>query len=181
MLRTVQAVLLGLLTLDVHARLSLDTALDVLHGKHAVPAPRHWAVRLPVAPCTGRLCGRMHSATLDAQYAHTVRLLTLNLYLRPPPVRTNASDFKDKRLAIFVEDVLPHYDVLALQETFSAWNERVACLLRRAQRRGMAHAVTSPKAKLLGTPIDGGLVILSRYPILSSQYESFAVARSIDR
>jgi len=32
-----------------------------------------------------------------------VRLLTYNMFMRPPPVKTNATDFKDARLDEFVK------------------------------------------------------------------------------
>ena len=40
-----------------------------------------------------------------------IRLLTYNLYMRPPPVKTNASDHKDDRLKEYVK-LLDHYDII---------------------------------------------------------------------
>lgn len=41
----------------------------------------------------------------------SVKLLTYNLYMRPPPVKTNASDHKDARLLDFVRK-LEDFDIV---------------------------------------------------------------------
>ena len=40
-----------------------------------------------------------------------IRLLTYNMFMRPPPVKTNATDFKDARLDEFVKQ-LDNFDII---------------------------------------------------------------------
>ncbi len=43
--------------------------------------------------------------------------------MRPPPVKTNASDFKDARLDEFVKK-LDDFDIICAQEVFTTMNTR---------------------------------------------------------
>lgn len=52
-----------------------------------------------------------------------VRLLTYNMFMRPPPVKTNATDFKDARLDEFVKQ-LDNFDIICFQEVFTTLNTR---------------------------------------------------------
>ena len=47
-----------------------------------------------------------------------IRLLTYNIFLRPPFIRNNADDYKNERFEDFLEQI-DNYDVIALQEMFS--------------------------------------------------------------
>lgn len=42
-----------------------------------------------------------------------IRFLTYNFFLWPPPVYSNAGDFKDDRLSYFIDHYLDCYDVIA--------------------------------------------------------------------
>ena len=53
-----------------------------------------------------------------------IALLTLNMFMRPPPVKTNESDHKDDRLALFVKTELAKYDICCFQEFFTMCNTR---------------------------------------------------------
>lgn len=49
--------------------------------------------------------------------AEKIKLLTYNVFLRPPPIKTNEDDFKNERLNdIF--DRIGHYDIVCFQEMF---------------------------------------------------------------
>jgi len=52
-----------------------------------------------------------------------IRLLTYNMFMRPPPVKTNATDFKDARLDEFVKQ-LDNFDIICFQEVFTTLNTR---------------------------------------------------------
>ena len=54
---------------------------------------------------------------------HHIKLLTYNLYMRPPLVKTNESDHKDARLLEFAKQ-LSHYDIVCNQELFTEFNSR---------------------------------------------------------
>lgn len=49
--------------------------------------------------------------------AKTIKLLTYNLFLRPPPIKTNDDDFKNERLNDFLE-IMDQFDVICFQEMF---------------------------------------------------------------
>ncbi len=44
-----------------------------------------------------------------------ISILTLNLFLRPPPIKTNQDDYKNERTKYFCKNILPNYDIIALQ------------------------------------------------------------------
>ena len=44
---------------------------------------------------------------------NTIGFLTYNMFMRPPPAKTNATDFKDARLELFAKDYLKNYDIIA--------------------------------------------------------------------
>ncbi len=96
--------------------------------------------------------------------------MTINMLLRPPFINYNGDDYKNERLELLVRHVLPHYDIVALQEVFWFWNFRLGALLKEAQALGF-HWYTSNAAPPLSSRkfIDGGLLILSRYPITETR------------
>ncbi|KAJ1967863.1 hypothetical protein IWQ62_001587 [Dispira parvispora] len=97
-----------------------------------------------------------------------VRILTLNLFMRPPGIKTNASDYKDARLDYVIKHVLPQYDVISFQELFSFMNSRVDHLLRAARAAGFGHFFRSKPKSVLDFSIDGGLLTISRFPIMET-------------
>ena len=110
------------------------------------------------------------SATLDRSH---IKLLTYNLFMRPPPVRTNASDFKDARLKEYVKQ-LHRLDIICHQEVFSTLNTRKQRLITYAKKAGLNYHVACPQPSLVsGYFVDGGLVILSRFPIIEHDFEPY--------
>ena len=56
----------------------------------------------------------LHPDSLNQDYIvprKNIRLLTYNMYMRPPPVKTNESDHKDARLEEFIKR-LEDYDIV---------------------------------------------------------------------
>ncbi|RKP00657.1 hypothetical protein CXG81DRAFT_5732, partial [Caulochytrium protostelioides] len=98
----------------------------------------------------------------------TMHLLTYNLFLRPPLIRSGPSDYKEARLEQFACEVLPHYDVVAFQELFAFANGRRDTLLRRARAAGLPHHAVCPVPGLWEGRIDAGLAIVSRFPIVKT-------------
>ncbi|KAJ3174550.1 hypothetical protein HK101_010951 [Irineochytrium annulatum] len=74
--------------------------------------------------------------------------------LRPPHVKNNASDHKNARLSHFGSMVLPQ-------------------MLSYAKKAGLDYYVCSPSKGLINAVSDGGLLILSRYPIVKSEKITF--------
>lgn len=95
------------------------------------------------------------------------------MFMRPPPVKTNASDFKDARLDEFVK-TLDDFDIICFQEVFSTMNTRQQRLITYAKKAGLIYHVVNPYPGLFsGYVVDGGLVILSRFPIIASEFEPY--------
>ncbi|ORY29897.1 hypothetical protein BCR33DRAFT_571763 [Rhizoclosmatium globosum] len=97
-----------------------------------------------------------------------VRVLSYNIFLRPPGITNNTSDYKNARLSHFATAVLPGYDVVCLQEIYSSGSTRMSKLLVQAKKYGFEYHVASPSKGILNTSVDGGLLILSRYPIVKT-------------
>ncbi|KAI8338085.1 Endonuclease/exonuclease/phosphatase [Chlamydoabsidia padenii] len=100
-----------------------------------------------------------------ATNSSTARLLTYNIFMRPPGVKNNANDYKDARLDDIINTILPHYDIITFQEAFAFGNHRVDRLIEAAQQRGFGYLM-SPRHGPWELAADGGLLLLSRYPIL---------------
>ena len=102
-----------------------------------------------------------------------IRLLTQNMFMRPPPVKTNATDFKDARLDEFVKQ-FDNFDIICFQEVFTTLNTRKQRLISYAQKAGLIyHSVSDPPGLFSGYATDGGLLIVSRFPIVESDFDPY--------
>ncbi|KAJ9062611.1 hypothetical protein DSO57_1008905 [Entomophthora muscae] len=100
-----------------------------------------------------------------SQAADKVNLLSYNFFLRPPGIKNNGSDYKEDRLKAFCSSRLPLYDVICFQEVFAFGSTRRSRLIEAGIKTGLLYHVAS-KRPCIFTGIDGGLLILSRYPIV---------------
>jgi hypothetical protein len=92
-----------------------------------------------------------------------IRILSYNIFLRPPPIKNNENDWKNERLADFIK-LLENFDVICLQEMFGAFNSRKQELIKYANKSGLFFYCDSPSPSFFSTClVDGGLLILSRY------------------
>ncbi|ORZ01485.1 Endonuclease/exonuclease/phosphatase [Syncephalastrum racemosum] len=96
------------------------------------------------------------------------RLLTLNIFMRPPGVTNNWSDYKNERLDYIIQYILPQYDIIAFQESFAFASRRKDKLIQEARNLGFNHHVESPRRYPWDFGVDGGLLILSRFNIRES-------------
>jgi endonuclease/exonuclease/phosphatase family metal-dependent hydrolase len=102
-----------------------------------------------------------------------IRVLTYNLFLRPPPIKNNEDDWKDERLADFVNE-LQNYDVICLQEMFGTLTSRRQQMIKFANKSGLLFHVEVPSPSFFSKHIiDAGLLILSRFPIIESEFRPF--------
>lgn len=109
-----------------------------------------------------------------------LRLLTFNFLIRPPPVTYNGNDYKNERIAIMVRDHLRHYDIVCMQEVFGSLSTRRKRLVQSAgQKAGLVYSYHSPGSGLRSV-VDGGCLVLSRYPIVESANVSFAPGINAD-
>jgi endonuclease/exonuclease/phosphatase family metal-dependent hydrolase len=102
-----------------------------------------------------------------------INLLALNIFLRPPLVKNNLSDHKDARLEEFIK-LLPQFDIVCLEEMFSFLNTRKHKLIREAAKAGFLHYADSTSPSFLSSfLVDGGLLVLSRFPILATEFKPY--------
>jgi len=95
-----------------------------------------------------------------------VRILSYNLYLRPPPIHDDWSDYKNKRVELIGDNVIPNYDIIAFEEAFGSLNFRKEKLIEYGKKYGLIYHYMDKPQSILKMRIDGGLLILSRYPIV---------------
>ena len=96
-----------------------------------------------------------------------VKLLSYNLFLRPF-VKNVDNDWKDERLEAFVETQLHHFDIMCFQEVFDFFNNtRREKLITYARKAGfLYHSVCESAPIFSSALLDGGILTLSRFPIL---------------
>jgi endonuclease/exonuclease/phosphatase family metal-dependent hydrolase len=120
---------------------------------------------------------------MDLDYKHfqdekmlprkVIKLLTYNIFLRPPPVKNNENDWKDERLADFIK-LLDCFDILCLQEIFGTFNNRKQELIKYANKSGLFFFCDSPSPSFFSKClVDGGLLTMSRFPIIESEFRAF--------
>lgn len=102
------------------------------------------------------------------------RLLTFNLFMRPPGVKNNENDYKEQRLDYIIEHLLPSYDIITFQEAFAFANRRIDKLLTAAFDQGFFYHVDSPRHYPWDLAGDGGLLLLSRFPIKKADRIEFS-------
>ncbi|KAI8975271.1 Endonuclease/exonuclease/phosphatase, partial [Mycotypha africana] len=98
----------------------------------------------------------------------TARFLTLNIFMRPPLIKNNWSDYKDDRLAYIEKYVLPNYDIICFQEAFAFASRRKDHLISTARKLGYNYHIESPRKYPWDIGVDGGLLIISKFPIRQS-------------
>jgi hypothetical protein len=113
-----------------------------------------------------------------------LKLLCYNLFMRPPPVSQRGNDYKDERM-IEVIPKLQAYDICCFQELFSKANKRRHKICKAAVDFGLKYSTyvkpPSNTLKFKFPIIDSGLVILSRFPIIDSDFKRFQSAWGWDR
>jgi len=103
-----------------------------------------------------------------------IKVLTYNIFLRPPPVKNNENDFKNERLEEFIKLELKNFDIICLQEMFGSLTTRRHELIKSAYKSGLFYHVEVPSPSFFSkNTIDAGLVILSRFPIIESEFRPF--------
>eukprot|EP00833_Pecoramyces_ruminatium_P009122 jgi/Orpsp1_1/1183154/evm.model.c7180000084107.1 len=98
-----------------------------------------------------------------------VRLLTYNIFMRPPPIHSFESDFKEDRIKLICKQFFQEYDVIAFQECFSFGSTRIDKIKDKAKKNGLIYFCNSKKKHSWNIGIDGGLCILSRFPVINKK------------
>lgn len=95
-----------------------------------------------------------------------IKLLTYNLFLRPPLVKNNENDWKEERLDDFLK-LLHNFDIICLQEVFGACNSRKLFLIRAAIKNGFFFYIDFTAPSFYNKYMsDGGIIVLSRFPVV---------------
>ncbi|KAL7713623.1 sphingomyelin phosphodiesterase [Entamoeba marina] len=118
----------------------------------------------------------MNQQIIDVE-SKPIRILTYNLYLRPLFISAQGNDHKNTRLKVFCKSHLNNYDIICFQEVFNEFNSRRTTLINKAKKVGFHYVLKSKKPKYPLYVCDSGLLIISRYPITSSDF--FLYHRSV--
>jgi hypothetical protein len=85
-----------------------------------------------------------------------VRLLTYNVFLRPPPIKTNLDDYKEERF-IQIMKIIQDYDVVCFQEMFQMGTFRTERIIEEAIKQSNSpfmqnSTIGRPANPLLSSP-----------------------------
>ena len=109
-----------------------------------------------------------------------LRVLTLNVFLRPPVISHGHSDFKNERASL-ITSIFPYFDIILLQEVHTCLNFRCNTLITEARRHGLLYHYCNYGPAILSRYLsNNGLLILSRYPITASDCIAFNNCASYD-
>lgn len=109
-----------------------------------------------------------------------LRILTYNVYLRPYLIKTNEDDYKQERLDMMIHQ-FEEYDVVCLEECFDTFTHRQFDLISKLASKGFEYVATGDKVGLCEPKmIDGGLVVLSKFPIVQSEFIDFGTMGQSD-
>ena len=96
------------------------------------------------------------------------------MFLRPPGINIDGNDYKEERMRYFAEHYLDQFDVICMQEVFSLLRDWKGEMIDLAQKAGIPYHVCNPNPSFFSYQLDhGGLLILSRYPIIESDFHEF--------
>jgi len=95
-----------------------------------------------------------------------IRIISYNIFLRPPPVHDKLSDYKEERVKLIGEQVIPNYDIIAFEEAFGSLNSRREALIEYGKKNGLNYHHSDESHNICNLKVDGGLLLLSRYPII---------------
>lgn len=97
------------------------------------------------------------------------------MFLLPNIPQFGLNLYKEQRMLEFVKTVLPQFDIICCQEVFYTFNARKDQLINYAQLSGYPYSAKSPKPGLFSVKsTDAGLLTLSRFPIIQSEFRSYS-------
>ena len=110
-----------------------------------------------------------------------MKILTYNISIRPDLPLSSSTEYQEDRLEMFVDHVLPNYDIVCLQEMFHVpLTSRRRILIDEAKSIGFFWHHHSSKNSYFSPTIDGGLLILSKLPIVKTDFLNFDSAAFAD-
>jgi hypothetical protein len=110
-----------------------------------------------------------------------IKLLTQNMFMLPMIPNPNTMMLpimKDYRLLEFCRNIMPQYDVICLCEVFHSWffDGRKNLIRDISQKAGFSFSSRSPAPVYTNGRhlTDGGLLTLSRFPIVDSEFRPYS-------
>ena len=123
----------------------------------------------------------MMSLNQHDEEKNMLKILTYNIILRPPLINTNSDDCKDQRMEHFMK-IMDEFDVICLQEIFGSFNTRKQGLIFKSQKQGYLYHAASPDPPFCSFKVaEGGLLTLSKYPIVYTEFEAYRKGAMCDQ
>lgn len=121
------------------------------------------------------------SSRNDNLFREDLKLLSYNIFVRPDMPMGFSSEYQDERIEIFANNVLANYDIVCLQEMFSIpLSSRRHSFIEQAKGLGFYWHHLGKRNYSLSPTIDGGLLILSKLPIVKTDALTFSSAAFAD-
>ena len=115
----------------------------------------------------------VQAKTVNINGQVSVKILTINIFMRPI-VNTNGSDHKEGRLKAFADKYMGEYDIICFQELFDWLSTRKHRIILEAKTAGMPYHAFSPGPQFFSTYCtDGGLLTISKFPIVRSEFARY--------
>jgi endonuclease/exonuclease/phosphatase family metal-dependent hydrolase len=127
------------------------------------------------------LARRISSSFPRVTYKEELTVLSYNIFMRPNNPMGYTSEYQDFRAGLFLEHVLPGFDIVCLQEMFNMpLSSRRHEFIEDAKQKGFFWHHASSRTHSLSPSIDGGLLILSKFPIVRKDTFNFSAAAFAD-
>ncbi|KAL4445035.1 hypothetical protein ABPG74_018763 [Tetrahymena malaccensis] len=111
---------------------------------------------------------------LEDGQVEEVKILTYNLFMRPPFVKNNEDDYKNERCKLIIKNEISKFDIICFQELFRLFSNRRHKMVYSAIKKGFLYHVSSPQPSFFRSYfVDAGLTILSKFPIVESCFRPF--------
>ena len=114
-----------------------------------------------------------------------LRVISYNLFLLPDLFFCNVldhkhSDFKKERSSLICK-YLSNFDIVLFQEVHPYFNFRCSNIIEQAKKKGLIYSYCNLGPTFFSKYVlSNGLLILSRYPIVSTDYKTFSKSYSYD-
>lgn len=109
-----------------------------------------------------------------------IKILSYNIFMRPPFINNNGDDFKNERLDLILERI-GDYDIVNFQELFKLMNGRKQKMRKESFKRGFKHsAIPQDPGCCSCFLVDSGLMTISTYQIVDSRFYLFKNSKGVD-
>lgn len=121
------------------------------------------------------------SSRQEPLFREHLKILSYNIFVRPEIPIATGTEYQDLRMDLFCENVLGNYDIVCLQEMFNLpLSSRRHGFVEQAKGMGFLWEHHGSRNHSLSPTIDGGLMILSRLPIVRTDTLNFKSAAFAD-